>query len=54
MWTERVKLRGEGLFKVTHDAAHPFVIHTGDISTKVLGTEFNIRSYSAADLMSRL
>lgn len=44
-----VKLRGEAYFKVTHDAAHPFVIHTGDISTKVLGTEFNIRSYSAAD-----
>jgi ferric-dicitrate binding protein FerR (iron transport regulator) len=44
-----VELSGEAYFKVFHDAAHPFVIHAGDVSTKVLGTEFNVRCYNAVD-----
>lgn len=42
-----VTLKGEGYFKVKHDAAHPFIINTEKMSTKVLGTEFNICCYDA-------
>lgn len=42
-----VELQGEGFFKVTHDARHPFIVRTGDMQTRVLGTEFNI---NASDL----
>lgn len=40
-----IRLSGEGFFEVAADPEHPFIIHTGDISTIVLGTSFNIRSY---------
>jgi len=39
-----VSLMGEALFEVAKDAAHPFIIDCGDITTTVLGTSFNIRS----------
>jgi len=40
-----VTLYGEAFFDVAHDAAHPFIIHTGKITTTVLGTAFNISAY---------
>lgn len=40
-----VFLEGEAYFEVKEDKKHPFVIHTGEIHTTVLGTEFNVRSY---------
>ena len=39
-----VTLQGEALFEVAKDAAHPFQIHCGTLTTTVLGTSFNIRS----------
>ncbi|WP_298733049.1 FecR domain-containing protein [uncultured Chitinophaga sp.] len=39
-----VTLEGEALFEVAKDAAHPFKIHCGALTTQVLGTSFNIRS----------
>lgn len=39
-----VTLEGEALFEVTKDAAHPFMIYCGTLTTKVLGTSFNIRN----------
>ena len=45
----RVALTGEAYFKVKSDKRHPFIIHTQNISTRVLGTEFNVRSYDAND-----
>ncbi len=47
--TREVELQGEAYFKVHHDAKHPFVVKANGITTKVLGTEFNIRSRSAND-----
>lgn len=41
----RVTLRGEGYFKVAHDPEHPFVVLTGGPAIKVLGTEFNVKSF---------
>ncbi|OMP81255.1 MULTISPECIES: FecR family protein [unclassified Chitinophaga] len=38
-----VTLDGEALFEVTKDANHPFLIYCGSLTTKVLGTSFNIK-----------
>ncbi|MFP5079652.1 FecR domain-containing protein [Pedobacter sp. JCM 36344] len=38
-----VYLSGEAYFDIAHNAAKPFIIHTGDIVTTVLGTAFNIK-----------
>lgn len=40
-----VELAGEAFFKITPDKEKPFIINTGQISIKVLGTSFNVRSY---------
>lgn len=42
-----VYLSGEAYFDIQHDAAHPFIIHTGGVLTTVLGTAFNIREDKA-------
>ncbi len=44
--TREVSLNGEAFFDVFHDAEHPFIIHTGKVDVKVLGTTFNIRNYA--------
>lgn len=41
-----VELQGEGYFKVAHDSKHPFIVKTSNQDLKVLGTEFNLNSYS--------
>ncbi len=40
-----VKLEGEAFFEVAKDKQHPFVIHSGPLDTRVVGTSFNIQSY---------
>ncbi len=44
-----VRLQGEAYFKVAKDSRHPFIVQTSQMHTRVLGTEFNIRSYSSDD-----
>lgn len=39
-------LEGEAYFDVSHDPAHPFIVECHQLSTKVLGTAFNIKAYS--------
>ena len=41
-----VTLRGQALFTVTHAAGAPFVVRTGSVSTRVLGTSFAVRRYA--------
>ncbi|WP_431216929.1 FecR family protein [Puia sp. P3] len=40
-----MSLSGEAYFDVRHSERSPFVIHTGKLSTTVLGTSFNIKAY---------
>jgi len=46
--TRNVYLKGEAFFKVKRNPAAPFIVHTGDLVTEVLGTSFNVRSYDDA------
>lgn len=41
-----VYLVGEAFFDVKHAGESPFLIHTGHVTTKVVGTAFNIRAYA--------
>lgn len=43
--TRTVELQGEAYFDVSRDEQHPFIVKTGQFTTTVLGTEFNIRQY---------
>ena len=45
-----VSLEGEAYFKVRKDVEHPFIVKTGNVQVRVLGTEFNVRGYSPADV----
>ena len=40
-----IELIGEAFFKVKRDPARPFIIHTNNIQTKVLGTSFKIEAF---------
>ena len=37
-------LKGEAFFSVTHDPSRPFVVQVNDVTVKVLGTSFEVRS----------
>jgi ferric-dicitrate binding protein FerR (iron transport regulator) len=43
-----VSLSGEAFFEIAKDPDHPFIIHTGEINTQVLGTSFNIQAYAGS------
>ncbi|MFL5808617.1 MAG: FecR family protein [Flavisolibacter sp.] len=39
-----VTLKGEGFFQVSPDKSKPFIVHVNDITVKVVGTSFNVRT----------
>lgn len=41
-----VQLDGEAYFAVKKDSSKPFIVQTNQLSVKVLGTKFNVKSYS--------
>lgn len=43
-------LTGEAYFDVAHDATKPFILHTGKMDIKVLGTVFNVKAYPADEV----
>lgn len=43
--TRQLTLTGEAYFDIKHKADQPFIIHTGQLITTVLGTAFNIKAY---------
>jgi ferric-dicitrate binding protein FerR (iron transport regulator) len=40
-----VFIEGEAYLEVSQDAKRPFLVHTGDVITRVLGTSFNVTTY---------
>lgn len=42
----KVELTGEAYFEVAKDPAHKFIVTAGGATTEVLGTHFNVNSYS--------
>lgn len=50
--TRTVILKGEAFFDVSHDAGQPFVVKSGELTTTVYGTSFNIRAYGNEAEMS--
>ncbi|MCE7058013.1 FecR domain-containing protein [Algoriphagus sp. AGSA1] len=52
--TREVYLEGEAFFEVAHDATKPFVVHTKDITTRAMGTSFNINSAAGEKIIISL
>jgi len=44
--TREISFTGEAFFEIAKDKKHPFIVHTGKTSTRVLGTSFNITALS--------
>ncbi len=44
-FSREVYLEGEAYFEVAHNSKKPFIVHSGKLSTKVLGTKFNITAF---------
>ncbi|MRG45051.1 DUF4974 domain-containing protein [Chitinophaga sp. SYP-B3965] len=44
-----VYLKGEAFFEVKNAAESPFIIHTGTVTTIVLGTSFNVKAYEGQE-----
>lgn len=45
-----VKIVGEGFFEVEHNEESPFIVQSGDVSTTVLGTKFNVKAYKGEQI----
>lgn len=42
--SREVYLSGEGYFDITANISQPFIVHTGNVTTTVLGTVFNVKA----------
>lgn len=43
--TREVFIIGEAYFEIKRDTSHPFIVHSGQIATTVLGTIFNVSAF---------
>lgn len=50
--TREVFLEGQAIFDVAHDPNKPFIVHSGQLKTIVLGTKFVVTAYPGAERMS--
>jgi ferric-dicitrate binding protein FerR (iron transport regulator) len=48
--SREVALTGEAYFDVQYDPSNPFIVHTGKVNTKVLGTAFNIKEAPSGEV----
>eukprot|EP01133_Synstelium_polycarpum_P002877 gene2877-3303_t len=44
--SREVELLGEAFFEITKDKTRPFIVHAGNLQTKVLGTSFKIEAFT--------
>ena len=44
--SRQVSLKGEAFFKVAEDKERPFIVNSGSVNVRVLGTEFNVSAYN--------
>lgn len=49
METREVYLEGEAFFDISKNVQKPFIVHTGNISTLVTGTAFNVNAFKDND-----
>lgn len=49
--SREIFLSGEAFFEVTKNPKRPFMVHTGNVQTKVLGTSFKIEAFRDRPLM---
>ncbi len=49
--SREVVLEGEAFFEVKKDTTRPFIVRTGEVSTTVLGTSFNINAYGISNVI---
>ncbi len=47
--TREVRLKGEAYFEVKKDTKRPFIVYTDYLTTRVMGTSFNVRAHSYRD-----
>lgn len=47
-----VYLVGTAFFDIKHNSSKAFIVHTGDVSTTVLGTAFNIKAMAGENLIT--
>lgn len=52
--TREVFVEGEAFFSVAKNADSPFIVHTGGMQVKVLGTEFNLSAYPGEKTVTTL
>ncbi|WP_020529709.1 FecR family protein [Flexithrix dorotheae] len=45
--SREVFLEGEAFFEIQKDSARPFIVHSGEMETMVLGTSFNVKAFPA-------
>ncbi len=45
----RIQLKGEAYLDVSHNMARPFIVQTGDLMIRVLGTGFNVDAYGGTE-----
>ena len=50
----QVKLEGEAYFDVAHEVNRPFIVSSGNLDVKVLGTEFCVRDYQNKPALTTL
>ncbi|WP_455508617.1 FecR family protein [Butyricimonas paravirosa] len=49
-----VRLKGEAYFMVCKDTMRPFMVHSGEYSLRVYGTEFNLNTYKLDEIQAVL
>jgi len=49
--SREVELTGEAFFDIAHNAAKPFIVRSGNMRIRVLGTSFNVKAYPGENNM---